>query len=230
MREPRDGRGYYKRIDVAPGPVELRIDKPASSDYLIRWDARQPLDIPSLGPYEGRTVMVINAQPPGAQLVIDAEVIDWVAKLPTTTRFVINVGGTSSAARCKTDTHADTDTSRHSNAGAHPIAWLACDAHLRITRCTAESPEGSIRRDVRAAYSRLDDGQLCCGRCQHGRVANDRQRRSLRREGDAHWKAASMRPRRSLPWVIISNGTTNRGYEGPVPEKRRQISGTPSKV
>lgn len=36
-------------------------------------------------------------------------------------------------------------------------------------------------------------------------------------EEQPHWKNAAMRPRRSLPWVLISNGTTNRGYEGPVP-------------
>lgn len=32
------------------------------------------------------------------------------------------------------------------------------------------------------------------------------------------WKTAAARPRNSLPWIIISNGTTNKGFEGPVPE------------
>lgn len=32
------------------------------------------------------------------------------------------------------------------------------------------------------------------------------------------WKTAAARPRGALPWIIISNGTTNKGFEGPVPE------------
>ena len=31
------------------------------------------------------------------------------------------------------------------------------------------------------------------------------------------WAAALKRPRASLPWVVISNGTRNVGYEGPLP-------------
>lgn len=208
-----------KRIDVAPGPVELRIDKPASSDYLIRWDARQPLDIQSLGPYESRTVMVVNAQPPGAQIVIDAEVIDWVAKLPTTTRFIINVGGTPPTPEPKPD---DPKPPRPDVTPA-PIK----DPGLRVL-IVYESSQLSIlptpQREI------LFNTVLRAWMTQNCARENNRPEWRIVDQNQpdvadtASMKALFDRPRMSVPWLVISNGTKNTGYEGVLPANYDELA------
>jgi hypothetical protein len=41
------------------------------------------------------------------------------------------------------------------------------------------------------------------------------------------WKSALARPRSSLPWVVISNGTS--GYEGPLPSSTEEMKTLVSK-
>ena len=211
-----------KRIDVAPGPVELRIDKPASSDYLIRWDARQPLDIQSLGPYESRTVMVVNAQPSGAQLVIDAEVIDWVAKLPTTTRFIINVGGTPpppdvTPPDVKPDPKPD-DPPKPPDQVA-PIPSLAGLKVLLIYE-TSDLPPKVPKDQYNIRVDPDVTGWLTANTTPENgwvgwRVGDPD---SGVAQGAMHWEKMLSLPRTSLPWIVINDGTNNRGYSGPLPE------------
>lgn len=37
-------------------------------------------------------------------------------------------------------------------------------------------------------------------------------------EGAMHWEKMLSLPRTSLPWIVINDGTNNRGYSGPLPE------------
>lgn len=37
-------------------------------------------------------------------------------------------------------------------------------------------------------------------------------------QGSMHWEKMLSLPRTSLPWIVINDGTNNRGYSGPLPE------------
>lgn len=56
-----------------------------------------------------------------------------------------------------------------------------------------------------------------CARGADGRTPEMRIYHSAVNASDEanHWKAAMARPRKSLPWILVSNGRT--GYEGPLP-------------
>lgn len=209
------GADLIKRMDVPVGPVELRIDKPASNDFLIRWDARQPLDIPCLGPYESRTVIVVDARVPGSQLTIDAEVIDWEKKLPFTTRFVLTVEGK------KPDPKPDDpkpDDPKPDNPDVKPAPVQEPGLRVMIIY---ESQQLSImpmaqRELLFSANVRAWLTTNCA------RINNRPEWRFVDQNQPSvvdtpPMKAMFERPRMSVPWLIISNGTKNTGFEGILP-------------
>lgn len=220
-----------KRIDVAPGPVELRIDKPASSDYLIRWDARQPLDIQSLGPYESRTVMVVNAQPPGAQLVIDAEVIDWVAKIPTTTRFIINVGGTPPPPDPKPDPKPDDPKPPRPDTDKAPLPDMPGFYVLMVYESGTLPPDIPKEQHeipyLPTVRDWLTKNTTPSNNWAGWRVGDPEAGVS---QGSDLWNRmlgvysdAAAFPGRSTPWLVVSNGAKNRGYSGPMPKNASEF-------
>lgn len=206
-----------KRIQVPLGAVELRLDS-VPANAMVKWDVRQPLDLKMLGPYENKSVLIVDPEKAG-QLIVHADVVEFESKQWDTTRFIITVGQGPEPPPVPDPTPTPTPTPTDV---VTPAPIQLPGLRVLIVYESLDAPPRVPRPQYDAMFEqRIRDWMTA--NCAVG-AANTAEWRMIDKddlfvgEGDAHWKAASMRPRRSLPWVLISNGTTNRGYEGPVPE------------
>lgn len=210
--------GEPQRLTYKVGLVELRLPTvPPGAD--ITWEARQPLDL-DFRAYENGSVIVFYAGQPG-QLVVTSDVIDWEKKARDKTSWIVTIEG--KVPDVKPDPKPDDPPTPPPTPTDVVTPAPIPEPGLRVLMVyeSLDAPP----KVPKPQYDAMFDGNVrdwMTANCAVG-PTNVAEWRMIDKddlfigEEQPHWKNAAMRPRRSLPWVLISNGTTNRGYEGPVP-------------
>lgn len=217
-------RGDETRITVdGPGIVELKLDVPVvTDDTAIAWEPRQPLDIQIKGPYERGTVLNFFAPKPGVY-VIACDYIDFSAKRWEKFRFIVTVKGTAPIDPDPVDPDPVVPDPVVPTDVVQPAPIPLPGLRVLMVLETQDLPP----KIPQAQYDAMFDGNIrdwLTANCPPGPKNTAEWRMIDDDDGFVpqdklpHWEVAAKRPRRSLPWVIISNGTRNIGYEGPVPE------------
>lgn len=199
--------GEPQRLTHKAGLVELRLPTvPPGAD--ITWEARQPLDL-DFRAYENGSVIVFYAGQPG-QLVVTSDVIDWDKKARDKTSWIVTIEG--KLPDVKPDPKPD-DPPKPEPDKVAPIPLPGLRV-LLVYETSKGPPASFIDGNVQ---------EWLTSNCARGEANTaewrliDQHDRFVVGKASEHWKAAAERPRQSVPWVVISNGTSNAGYEGEPP-------------
>jgi hypothetical protein len=200
--------GEPQRLTYKAGLVELRLPTvPPGAD--ITWESRQPLDL-DFRAYEGGSVIVFYAGQPG-QLVVTSDVIDWEKKARDKTSWIVTIEG--KVPDVKPDPKPDDPPKPPDETDTAPIPNLAGLKVLLIYESGDLPPKVNIKVDPEvtgwlSTNTTPENGWV-------GWRVGDPE--SGVPEGAMHWEKMLSLPRTSLPWLVINNGTNNRGYSGPLP-------------
>jgi len=212
-----------KKIEVdRPGMVELKLEGvPITAETRIEWEPRQPLTLETLGPYSDGEVFIVNCTTPG-EYVVACDYVDFATKQFEKYRFLVTVKGTAPPKPDVVPTPPDVTPTPTPTDVVTPAPIPKPGLRVLLVYESLDAPP----KVPKPQYDAMFEGRIrdwMTANCAVG-PTNVAEWRMIDKddpfigEDEPHWKTAAMRPRRSLPWVVISNGTTNRGYEGPVPE------------
>lgn len=204
--------GEPRRVTVQPGMIELRLESvPEDSD--ISWDARSPIGL-DFRTYEKGTVFVTARATPG-QFIVQSDVIEWSAKQRTKTTWIVTVGEKPVEPIDPVDPKPIDPVK--------PVAPIPAPG-LRVMLIFESTKLSSMPKEQREILFDSEVRDWLNQNCIVG-PTNVLEWRIVdpdvpMAQNSALWQNALARPRESLPWVIISDGTKNRGFEGPLPANK----------
>ena len=203
--------GEPQRITSKAGLVELRLPS-YQPGVDVTWEARQPLDL-DFRTYEGGSVIVFYASQPG-QLIVTSDVIDWDKKVRDKTSWIVTIEG--KAPDPKPDPKPD-DPPKPEPDKVAPIPLPGLRV-LMVFESSQGPPEPFLNVDVQQWLT--SNCAVSESNTAEWRMIDQNDTFVVGKKSE-HWKAAAERPRSSVPWVVISNGTT--GYEGAPPATADQF-------
>ncbi len=198
----------------SPGIHTLRLTS-TSATADITWEAVQPLTIEWLGPFDLGTAIVVNFPKEGVY-VLASDVIDWDARKRDKTQYIVTVGKAPDITPPSPDVVPPapdtTDKAPLPNLSGFKVLLIYESSDLTVP---FQQMEIRMNPEVRSWLTTNTTPET-----------NERGTWSGWRLGDPDqgvaetndtWEQMLALPRASLPWLIINDGTRNRGYSGPMP-------------